>query len=69
MIVVGVVLGLAGAVSLTRVIESLLFQVSPSDPVMLTISCLATLAVGLLAGLLPATRAVRGAPIEVLREA
>jgi ABC-type antimicrobial peptide transport system permease subunit len=69
MIVVGLVLGLAGSVSLTRVLESLLFEVKANDPVTLAISCTATLAVGLCAGLLPAARAVRVPPVEVLREA
>src|SRR5262249_7578555 len=55
----GVAIGLAGACALTRVIASLLFRVSPTDPV--TFICLPILlvAVALLACWLPARRATK----------
>ena len=68
MIIVGLVLGLLGAFALTRVMESLLFQVSALDPLALTIACVLILAVGLLAGFIPARRAARVDPMTVLRE-
>ena len=68
MIALGVALGLAGALTLTRVMESLLFQVSALDPVVLTVACVLVAVVGLLAGWIPARRAARVDPMTVLRE-
>jgi putative ABC transport system permease protein len=64
----GVALGLCGAFALTRVVESLLFQVSALDPYAIGAACAATIAVGLAAGMLPARRAARVQPMTVLRE-
>lgn len=65
--VLGIGLGLAGAVAVTRVARGLLFGVSPLDPVALggTVAVLAL--VTLLASWIPARRAARVAPIEALR--
>jgi putative ABC transport system permease protein len=64
----GLVLGLAGALALTRVLSSLLFQVTPTDPLTLAgVSVLLAL-VALLAGLIPALRASRLDPMIALRE-
>jgi hypothetical protein len=63
-----ITLGLAGALAMTRVIASPLFEVSALDPVALAAACVATAAVGLTAGLLPARRASRVQPMTVLRE-
>ena len=68
MSVVGIVLGLAGALGLTRVMETLLFQVSALDPAVLTVACVSMAAIGLLAGWIPARRATRVDPMAVLRE-
>ncbi len=68
MIALGVILGLAGALALTRVMESLLFQVSAFDPIVLTGACVLVATVGLLAGWIPARRASRVDPLTVLRE-
>jgi putative ABC transport system permease protein len=68
MITLGLVLGLLGAFALTRVMESLLFQVSPLDPLALGVACVAMISIGLLAGFLPARRATRVNPIAVLRD-
>ncbi len=63
---VALVLGTAGAVALTRVMRSLLFEVTPTDPAtFITIEVLLlTVAAG--ACLLPAIRATRIEPVKVL---
>ena len=68
MIIVGLMLGLAGTFALTRLMKSLLFEVSALDPLALTLACTAMLTVGLLAGWIPARRAARVDPMTVLRE-
>jgi predicted permease len=63
----GIAAGLVGALILTRLMENLLFGVSPSDPVTIALVA-ATLAIAaLLASFLPARRATRVDPIEALR--
>jgi predicted permease len=63
----GVAIGLAGAAALSRVIRSLLFQVSPTDPATLAGVAAVLLAVALLASDLPARRATRVDPLDALR--
>ena len=66
-ITVGLTIGLAGAVVLSRTIESLLFGVTPTDPVTLGAAVLLLMAVGLVACGLPAWRATRVDPTNALR--
>jgi ABC-type antimicrobial peptide transport system permease subunit len=68
LVAVGLLLGLAGTFALTRVVESMLFQVSALDPVAIASSCVAMLLVGLLAGYVPAKRAANVQPMKVLRD-
>ncbi len=68
MVVIGSAAGLAGAVALTRVMKNLLYEVSPLDPLALTIATVSMLLVGGLAAFLPASRAARVHPVAVLRE-
>ena len=63
----GIVTGLVGAVLLSRVLSSLLFQVSPTDPTVFAAIAALLLAVGALAGLLPARRATRVDPLVAIR--
>lgn len=63
----GVGIGLAAAMGLTRVIQNLLYDVAPTDPLTLVgVACL-LVAVALLAGWIPARRATRVCPMEALR--
>jgi putative ABC transport system permease protein len=68
MILIGLVLGMLGVFALTRVVKSLLFEVSPLDPRALTVACVATTLIGLLAGFLPAVHAARVDPVATLRD-
>jgi len=66
-VVVGTTLGVAGALALGRVLESQLFGVTPVDPVTYLAAPLVLAAVALLAGWLPARRALRTDPVRALR--
>jgi len=65
---VGLVLGLAGAFAVRRILGTLLFEISPLDPGALVLASVVMAAIGLIAALLPAGRAARVQPIAVLRE-
>jgi predicted permease len=64
---IGVVVGLGGAVATTRWLETLLYGVSPVDPLVLTGVSLVLTAVSLLASFLPARRAAAIDPMVALR--
>lgn len=63
----GVLLGLGGAALLSRTLASVLFGVSPGDPLILAGGAAVLAAAALLASWLPARRAVRVDPAEALR--
>lgn len=64
----GLILGLAGALAMGRALESHVFGVKPTDPLILGGVLLATGGVALLACLGPARRATRVDPVKVLSE-
>jgi len=63
----GVVIGLAGAMLVTRLLRSLLFDVSPNDPIVLAGSCIVLLAIAVAASVAPARRAAKIDPVEAMR--
>ena len=63
----GVGLGLGGALALGRLLTSLLYDVSPADPRVLGAAALTLSAVSAFASLVPAIRATRVDPIDALR--
>ena len=66
-VVAGLIIGLAGAAGVTRVLQTFLFGVTPTDPIVFTIVTLLLMAVGLMAAWLPARRAARIDPWAALR--
>jgi ABC-type antimicrobial peptide transport system permease subunit len=64
---IGVVLGVAGGLALTRVMRSLLFGVKPWDPLMFIVTAILLSAVALFACYVPARRASRVDPLVALR--
>ncbi len=66
-VVAGLIVGLAGAAGVTRVLQTFLFGVTSTDPIVFTIVTLLLMAVGLMAAWLPARRASRIDPWAALR--
>lgn len=64
---IGTVVGLVGSFLLTRTMRSLLFEVSPTDPVTVGGVALLLLAIAMLASYIPARRATRVDPMVALR--
>jgi hypothetical protein len=65
--VVGIVIGLGGALALTRFLRSMLFEIKPTDPATLIGVALLLLLVALVACYVPARRAMRVDPMVALR--
>jgi predicted lysophospholipase L1 biosynthesis ABC-type transport system permease subunit len=63
----GVAIGILAALASTRVLQSLLFDVSPTNPVLIAGAALLLLIVAAAAGYAPARRAARVDPAEALR--
>jgi putative ABC transport system permease protein len=64
---VGIVIGVAGALGLTRFMQSLLFETTPNDPVVYAAVAVLMLGAAALACWLPARRAAKADPIVALR--
>jgi putative ABC transport system permease protein len=67
LVVVGLAIGCAAALGATRLLSSLLFEVRPTDPATYLTIAGVLLAVGIVAGAIPARRAARTDPLEALR--
>jgi predicted permease len=65
---IGVLLGLVGALAFTRVLQSLLFGISATDPAVLITVALLLGVVTMIGAYLPARRAARIDPVVALRE-
>jgi ABC-type antimicrobial peptide transport system permease subunit len=66
--VVGCVLGLAGAAATSTLLRSMLFGVSPFDPLVLALAAIGVLLLALGASAIPALRAASIDPMQALRQ-
>ena len=64
---IGLAIGLAGAYAATRLIQTQLFGIAPTDSVTIAAACLGIIAVTALAGYIPARRATTIDPMRALR--
>jgi putative ABC transport system permease protein len=67
LVVVGAVIGLAAALGTTQFVATLLYGLTPNDPVTIALATLLLLGVAALAGYLPARRATMVDPLVALR--
>jgi putative ABC transport system permease protein len=67
-VAIGAVLGLAGAVAMTTLMQSLLFGVTPVDPVAYGVATAVLTAIAVVACAVPALRATRVDPLTALRD-
>jgi len=66
-VALGIAVGLAGSLFLTRTMRSMLFEVSPNDPLTIVGITLLLVLIAMLASYIPARRATRVDPMIALR--
>jgi putative ABC transport system permease protein len=66
-VVIGLAAGTVGAIFTSRLLGTLLFNVKPGDPSVLAMIAATLAGAALLASLVPARRATRVDPVQVLR--
>jgi putative ABC transport system permease protein len=64
----GAAIGIVASLGLTRLLKSLLFQVTPTDPVTFVLTVAVLMTAAALACYLPARRAIGADPMEALRQ-
>ena len=64
---VGTIVGLAGVVALSRFLNALLFGIGPTDPTTIVVVTVGVIGAAMCAAVLPAMRAARTDPVQVLR--
>src|SRR5215213_2538001 len=67
LVTIGLIIGIAGALALTRLMTTLLFEVSPTDPITFVAVVLCVIIATLLACYIPARRAIKVDPLVALR--
>ncbi len=67
LVCIGLSIGLIGAFLLTRVLESLLYEVTPNDPLVYTLAIITLVSAAIVASLIPALKATRIDPMVALR--
>jgi len=67
LVIAGLILGLAGAFSVGRLLESMVYGVRPGAPAVVAAACSVMLIASLVAAYLPASRAASVDPIQALR--
>lgn len=65
--VTGTLLGIVGSLAMGRALKSLIFDVSPADPVTFSVVAFSVITVALVACFVPAHRATRADPMDALR--
>ena len=63
----GILVGVGGALALTRLVKSMLYGIQPHDPLTFSVGVLILMTVALAAGWIPARRAAGVQPMEALR--
>jgi ABC-type antimicrobial peptide transport system permease subunit len=64
---IGIAAGLGGALAASRVIQTLLYQVSPTDPLVFAVTAAGVALAAVFGYLVPAFRASRVEPVVALR--
>jgi putative ABC transport system permease protein len=66
-VTVGIVVGVVAALMLSQLVASLLYGVSPRDPLVVAVAAITLALIGLGASVIPAIRAARVDPVTALR--